>query len=69
MAKETAGMISAAYGLYQKSTTVPSSAIPGAITQYMNYTSIKTSGAIDSIWAMNCSALEPGNYDPSWFSW
>lgn len=53
-AHEAAGMVATAYQLYlQNSSSATSSTTPGALTQYMNYVSVPTSGTLDDVVTQN----------------
>jgi prepilin-type N-terminal cleavage/methylation domain-containing protein len=61
-AKEAAGMIAAAYQLYQLNNTVTSSTTPLAIVQYMNYVRLETNSQIDFMpgtASLNCDSGSP----------
>lgn len=48
-AKEVAGMIAGAYQQYARSNQITTTTTAGVFTQYMNYTSIATTGQLDDI--------------------
>lgn len=53
-AHEVAGMVATAYQLYlRNSSSASSSTTPGALTQYMNYVSVPTSGSLDDVVTLN----------------
>ena len=81
-AHEVAGMVATAYQLYlRNSSSASSNTTAGALTQYMNYVSVPTSGTLDDVVTLNsvytcnsgvtCLKLHSGGtlfYDASNFS-